>query len=110
MQGLEPRGATATAKQSGMMPSRLAALGGVCGAVMVPGALLALSYLLLAGGPVARLPLILALSAVAAGVGLMIVARRFAGGARMAAAQTSPVRLVAGAGSVELRQRRQSAA
>jgi hypothetical protein len=110
MQRLEPGGATATAKQSGMMPSRLAALGGVCGAVMVPGALLALSYLLLAGGPVDRLPLVLALSAVAAGAGLMILARRFAGGARVSAAQTSPVRLVAEAGSVERRRRHQSAA
>jgi hypothetical protein len=110
MRDFERRGAAATAKRSEIMPRRFAALGGVCGAIMVPGALLALSYLLLAGEPLDRLPLALVLTAVVAGAVLMILARWRAGGARVAAARTSPVRLVAEASSVAPRQRRKSAA
>ena len=57
---------------------RFAAVAGVCGAVLVPGALLVLCRILLADGVIGAMPLALVAATVTAGVVLMLLARRIA--------------------------------
>jgi len=72
-------GTTAQPVQSDLARCRIAAWGGVCGAVMVPGALLALYYLLQADEPVGEVPVVVALVGMVTGIVLMLVAMRVAG-------------------------------
>jgi hypothetical protein len=78
---------------------RIAAMAGVWGAVLVPGALLAGCYLVFVDGSVDRMTLALVATAVAAGIALMVMGRRLAerGQPSGGAAEGAAMRLVAGA-------------
>jgi hypothetical protein len=80
----------ATLSEADVMLRRFAAWGGVCGAVVVPGAMLVLCHIVLVDGAIGALPLALIAGAVSIGVTLMLLARRAA--RPMAAVRTVPER------------------
>jgi hypothetical protein len=75
---MERRAAAGVPTRSDVKFCRVAALAAVWGAVVVPASLLAGYDLFLVQGSSDRLPLALVLSAVAAGVALMVIGTRIA--------------------------------
>src|SRR5579863_9198084 len=73
------RPAMAAPPQSSLARCRIAACGGICGAVIVPGAMLALYYFLQVEQPVDKLSVVITVAIAALGVALMLLAGRVAG-------------------------------
>ena len=107
-----PRGVTATSSEADVMLRRFAAWAGVCGAVLVPAALLVLCQIVLTDGAISALPLALIAGAVAIGVGLMLLARQAAKPARAALAvpERVPLRVVGEPEGGDPKRSRRSAA
>ncbi len=102
----------ATASEADVTLRRFAARGGVCGAVMVPAALLVLCRIVVADSAVDAMSLALVAGTVAVGVTLMLIARRAARPTSSArnVPERFPLRLVSDGDGDDPQKSRRSAA